>query len=348
MNCGILTFYFAHNYGAVLQAYALQTYISKLGHATFIVKRYPDKLKREYSLNPFCDSKSIRNFLRKCKAIPKRMKQYTAFEKFINKNFNFSEGDLDAIVCGSDQIWNEKITGETSLYYGANYKSCPIKISYAASFGSNKLTPFETKCVKEYLTDFQAISLREKDCLTDVARLTGKDAKLVLDPVFLLDVNFWTNFASRAKYKIKEKYILYYSLKEDRELIAQTRKLSVQTNCTVLCIHPTCSNLHVGWKQLHTIGPYEFVSLIKNAESIATNSFHAIAFSIIFEKKTLYKSFSKTDNRVESLLKSLNASHLNKNGLYDFSAKDERNIENYLNESKKFLMNALGNNTENV
>ena len=110
MNCGILTFYFAHNYGAVLQAYALQTYISKLGHATFIVKRYPDKLKREYSLNPFCDSKSIRNFLRKCKAIPKRMKQYTAFEKFINKNFNFSEGDLDAIVCGSDQIWNEKIS----------------------------------------------------------------------------------------------------------------------------------------------------------------------------------------------------------------------------------------------
>ena len=223
-----------------------------------------------------------------------------------------------------------------------------IKISYAASFGSNKLTLFETKCVKEYLTDFQAISLREKDCLTDVARLTGKDAKLVLDPVFLLDVNFWTNFASRAKYKIKEKYILYYSLKEDRELIAQTRKLSEQTNCTVLCIHPTCSNLHVGWKQLHTVGPYEFVSLIKNAESIATNSFHAIAFSIIFEKKTLYKSFSKTDNRVESLLKSLNASHLNKNGLYDFSAKDERNIENYLNESKKFLMNALGNNTENV
>ncbi len=131
-------------------------------------------------------------------------------------------------------------------------------------------------------------------------------------------------------------------------MIAQTRKLSVQTNCTVLCIHPTCSNLHVGWKQLHTVGPYEFVSLIKNAESIATNSFHAIAFSIIFEKKTLYKSFSKTDNRVESLLKSLNASHLNKNGLYDFSAKDERNIENYLNESKKFLMNALGNNTENV
>lgn len=157
-----------------------------------------------------------------------------------------------------------------------------------------------------------------------------------------------TNFASRAKYKIKEKYILYYSLKEDRELIAQTRKLSVQTNCTVLCIHPTCSNLHVGWKQLHTVVPYEFVSLIKNAESIATNSFHAIAFSIIFEKKTLYKSFSKNDNRVESLLKSLNASHLNKNGLYDFSAKDERNIENYLNESKKFLMNALRNNTENV
>ena len=59
MNCGILTFYFAHNYGAVLQAYALQTYISKLGHATFIVKRYPDKLKREYSLNPF----AIRNQL---------------------------------------------------------------------------------------------------------------------------------------------------------------------------------------------------------------------------------------------------------------------------------------------
>lgn len=342
MNCGILTFYFAHNYGAVLQAFALQNYISKLGYNSFVIDSYPDKLKKEYSLNPFYNAKTIRQILRNCKIIPRRMKQYFAFERFINSNFNVADTYLDAIVCGSDQIWNEKITGETALYYGANYKNCPLKISYAASFGSSELTPFEKKCIKEYLTHFKAISLREKDCLIDIYKLTGQNAKVVLDPVFLLDFNFWNDFANKSKLKLNKRYILYYSLKEDCELVAQTMKLSKQFNCTVLCIHPTCSDLHVNWKQLHNVGPYEFVSLIKNAEAIATNSFHAVAFSIIFGKIAFYKAFLDRDNRVRSLLELFGFLSVDGKNLYDFSTKNVDLIESRLSESKQFLIDALG------
>lgn len=128
MNCGILTFYFAHNYGAVLQAYALQTYISELGHRAYMINDYPEKLRIEYSINLFLGNISFRQYLRKCKVIPRRIRQYYLFEKFIKDNFNASPSELDAIVCGSNQIWNERITGETPLYHAAHYGELKRKV----------------------------------------------------------------------------------------------------------------------------------------------------------------------------------------------------------------------------
>lgn len=346
MNCGILTFYFAHNYGAVLQAYALQTYITKLGCNAYIIKEYPKKLKTQYSISPFCESKTARQFLRKCKKLPRRLIQYYLFEKFIKMNFKSGSHNPDVLICGSDQIWNQKITGETALYYGGTYEGCPIKISYAASFGTKELSDFQINMSKEYLVNFQAISLRERDTESYLADLIGKEVRTVLDPVFLLSADYWRSFAQKSKRCADEKYILYYSLKEDSELIDKTELLSREIGCKIICIHPTCSDLHVNWKQLFNVGPYEFVSLIENAEVVATNSFHAMAFSVLLGKKALCKSFSSKDNRVESLLKTINYGYSAGTYLYDFSNKDMKLIDSCIYDSKMFLKSVIGDEME--
>lgn len=303
MKCGIMTFYFAHNYGAVLQTYALKHYLQQQGHDVYVIDYVPQKLKNEYSLNPFARCTHPKAVVKRILRLPKRYHQHKMFSDFINKELGvLNNQSYDVVFFGSDQIWNEAITGETSVYYGTELDDKIKKVAYAASFGTSVLSDFQKNCCRNYLPSFFSISLRESDVIRDVKALSGKEVVGVLDPVLLLERDEWRRFAQKASFRIDSEYILYYALRNDDKLISKVANLESQTGMKVVCVHPTCNELNVGWEQLYNVGPHEFVSLIQNASYVATNSFHAIVFSILFGKKVVYKSYSKTESRVPSIL----------------------------------------------
>lgn len=344
MKSGILTFHFAHNYGAVLQAYALKYYLNSIGRQAKIISFVPLKLQNEYSLNPFARKASLKNTIKRWIRIPLRVRQYRLFDDFI-KNVLLGEDDEEEyseVFFGSDQIWNESITGEIENYYGLGISKKAKWIAYAASFGTNQLSDFQKNCVKKYIPSFDQVSLRESDVISEVSQLSGKDVISVLDPVFLLNEETWDEFSKKAK-GAEKNYILYYALRNDQKLIEQTESIAKKLKCKIICIHPTCNDLKTKWIQLYNVGPYEFVKLIKNATLVSTNSFHAIAFSIIFGKKVVYKSYSNTESRIPSILKICGL--LNQYGpevcTFDFSQINRENLEKEKEKSYRFIQRAL-------
>lgn len=343
MNCGIMTFHFAHNYGAMLQAYALKNYIESIGTHATMVDFVPSKARKDYTLVPWAKDHHPRSILKRIMRIPVRINQYRKFESFQKAAFDCDEREyvLDSVVFGSDQIWSDDITGEIDDYYGGKFGREVEKIAYAASFGASSLSEFQRKCIRTYLPSFKAVSLREPDVVHEVESLSGRSVVSVVDPVFLLGKSDWHKFSEKAQ-GIHKDYILYYALRNDPVLIQRTEDASRNMGCQILCIHPTCADLGVGWKQLHDVGPYEFVQLVENAKLVATNSFHAVSFSVIFGKKVLYKAFSATESRVPSLLKLCCAeSCIDGDGIYDFSFVDRRTLQAEIMKSKDFIRTAL-------
>jgi len=343
MKCGILTFYFAHNYGAVLQAVALRDYLISTGNEVEVIDFVPQKLQNEYSLNPFARSHNPKAVIKRFIHLPKRYKQYMLFQKFINKEFMTKPrlGSYDIVFFGSDQIWNEKITGEIYTYFGEGIADKIQKVAYAASFGSSNLSEFQKGCCKLYLPRFKNIALRETDVIAAVSKLSDKEVVSVMDPVFLLNRGEWEVFASHSKNK-DERYILYYVLRNDPQLISETSKLEKKYGYRVICIHPTGNDLAVNWKQLYNIGPYEFVDLIRKAEVVATNSFHAMAFSVIFGKKAKYRAYSSTESRVPSLLSLCDAKRcLDSDGVYNFELLDDARLIHEQKKSQSYIYNVL-------
>lgn len=353
MKCALMTFYFAHNYGAVLQAYSLKTYLEYCGHETDIIGFVPKKMLRVYSLNPLTDGLHPKIIVRRCTSFFKRFKQYRLFSLFIKNRlgvkFSYCDtkkcekavSDKEIVIFGSDQIWNEDITGEIPIYFAGFYTGAAKKISYAGSFGKDSLTEYQKECVSKYLYDFAGISVREnsaKELIKNV--LNRNDIQVVLDPVFLNPREFWHDLAKQPKEIVNEKYILFYSLNKDAELESRAKTLSKRTGYPVYAIHPTGGFYSIIGKKLYGVGPEEFLWLIENAGFVCTSSFHAVAFSVIFRKKLLFKPFSNKESRVKSLLLQVLGKHFSDqiyNEMIDFGSVDYSGLENRIQESKDFL-----------
>lgn len=358
MKCGILTFSFAYNYGALLQAASLKNFLKKQGHQTDLICYAPKHLLEGYSLNPFAGKWSVKSVVYNFLRFPFRFFQYKRFDEFIwslhNEKKVFCdietlynvEKKYDALIVGSDQVWNDSITRKSDEYYLPIQKKNVLKISYAASFGKKRLSAFQEGCSIKYLSDFSSLSLREEDGMKNLLELTGKDVKIVMDPVFLSDEQDWIQLSEKSKLKLKEKYILFYSLSSDLKLVELANKISDDLKIEVVSIHPTARKSRVKGKQLFNVGPYEFLELVKNAEIVCTDSFHATAFSVIFKKKFAHVVKQNNESRVESLLCRLKAysclyEKSSLENIIDFAAVDESLLNGLIDESKAYLLDAL-------
>ena len=307
MKVGLITLYYNNtNYGGQLQAYALQTAVSELGHSAM-------QISFDSSVNFTVPSikQDRKNIFFQIKKIPKKFQERLFINKWmlerrkIDKSIlEFSEkiphtlivnektiksisDEFEAYICGSDQVWNPGCQDARFFDFTEIGK---IKLSYAASLGK-ELSPREhLDRIANMTHDFQAVSVREschKEMLNSVCNM---DVKLVPDPVFLLTKEQWGEFASENK--ISEKYIFAYLLGDDIKVREQCKKLAQIMGYHLIYIPYLNRNTYV-WdsrhKQFHVNAPKveEFVALIKNAEMIITDSFHGTAFSIIFGKKVI-------------------------------------------------------------
>ena len=342
MKCEILTFQFAHNYGALLQCYALKKYVQSLGFDVSVSSFTPESVKNTYALWCKLNLKHPKYIVREYSRSFKRLRQYKKFKLFMKQDIGVRCcKSPDYLIVGSDQIWNEAITGKITNYYGTEYPSA-TKIAYAGSFGTSVLTDFQKENVIKFFSTFSSISLRETCNLEEITKIIDTKIECVLDPVFLISCDKWSEIARKPNTEIKGEYILYYALRQDETLENKVEELSYKMGCTVLSIHPTCRYMSPKFRKLNNVGPKEFIYLIKNAAIVCTNSFHAVSFSCIFKKKVMYKAYSKTESRVPTLVNYCGQKYEKEYVKeYDFSNYNNNLINGKILESKNFLREAL-------
>lgn len=351
MTIGILTFHFAHNYGAVLQAYSLCEHIKSLGHDAQIIDYRPQKMADEYSLSPL-KAQSFKSAAKGILTYPYARWQHSQFNQFISEDLSLSRRvtsvdelaelcrAFDTILVGSDQVWNPDLTGND----GAYFLDFPLgngvtAYSYAASFGKDTLTGIPGTFLSS-LKKFKAISLREETCAEELFGRAGIRARKVADPVFLHDSQYW---ASRGHgCGIPEGgYCLFYGLQENKVLMDYAREHTA--GLPLYSIHPTAVKQPVG-VNLNNIGPREFISLVQGAERVFTNSFHGLAFSSIFGRDTYTALHSTLGSRSASLLALFGIELSDKNSLIhaDFGDVDRSQFNCLVSESKEFLDECTG------
>lgn len=303
LSIGTLTFHEAGSYGAVFQAYALQQALIDLGVNTEIISyRCPAIWKyREKTINP-------RIVVGRLLRFPWRIKKIKKFDSFRNKYLSCSKlvvnkkeiSDLcqkyDGVIVGSDQIWNTDLTNNDYTYFLDFLNDNNKKIAYAASIGVTSWDNEVEGLVKK-ISKFRSLSVREKSTANYLNASLGVKADVVCDPTFLIDIERWNKVTEEPSFSYK--YILVYMLgKEYEECLRWCHKLSAETNCKIVLVH---SNRKKGKKCLNvrSAGPDEMLGLIKNAQFVATNSFHGICLSMIFKKDFVWFRANKEDNNLK-------------------------------------------------
>lgn len=295
---GILTFQDSYNYGANLQAFALRKSIENLGYRVEIINY--QSTSRKYSRQSFLHRiRSViwKNTAKRFFESKVRKRKTNDFKKNymnLSTNIYFTKDDLkkccryyNAIVVGSDQVWNNhNINGDDSFYLSFVEKIPAI--AYAPSFGRSTISNKEKLQIKPYLEKISDIAMREITGARIVSDIIKKDIDVVADPTLLLSKQEWNQIAPPRI--IKEKYVLCYYMPGDKKAEEKIRILSQQISEKY-----DCKIVNIGKKEYSKIkrldsdrfddGPEDFISLIRDAQYIITNSYHGTVFSIIYEKE---------------------------------------------------------------
>ena len=210
--------------------------------------------------------------------------------------------EMDAYVCGSDQIWNpEHISFDDTFFCGFEKRSVP-KVAYAASIGLDKLTDKDVAFLKHQCRNMTSIGVRE-DTGVQQLRDLGFTVSRNIDPTLLYGKDIWKELELPVNQKLPDKYILYYPLSENAIEYELLPLLKKNTNLPCVVISPSLKGYKHADYQVCYAGPREYLYLFHNAEIIFTNSFHALSFSIIYEKKSVLYGHTTRNSRLESLLR---------------------------------------------
>ena len=354
LNIKTITCHDVYNVGASLQAYALSTYLMSLGHQVEIIDYKPDYLKH-YELwgvrNPRYNRPILREVYNLLK-LPKRIKnrfsrRKKAFDDFTKKYLCITENryrtnqemkngriSADVFFAGSDQIWNTLFqNGKDPAFYLEFAPESAICASYAASFATDDVAEEWKEKVAAWIKKLDFVSVREKSGLGILNNLGREDACQVVDPVFLLSRDTWEALLDNKKEN--EDYLLIYDFDNNQELNEQAMDIAKKNEWKIYSIFPN----HICDKCFYNEGPLEFVNLIRNAKFVLSNSFHATAFSIIFERQfAVFERKEKINTRMRDLLKSLDIS-MNEGGI-DYS-KVNVLLNDQISFSQKYIETVL-------
>ena len=356
---GILTFHNTLNYGASLQCYALQTHLLDAGYDVKVLDYQNEKFKKEYS--PFyMPNRSLRKFAYMLAAFPtnvgKRRRKKVFDKKNLMRSAPYDKTDMkdanknfDCIIVGSDQVWNYNLTNSDFTYLLDFAAPALKKISYAASFGLSSIDEAHARVYLPLLRDFSHLSVREeqgKSLLQNMGVET--EAKVVIDPVFLLSREKWLSLLAPPK---RKGYIALYMFR-NRAALEYAKQLSRSTGKKLVYIGAPIKSFEK-CKKVRRIGPFDWLSLIAHADYVVTDSFHGTAFAVLMQKK--FVSFRdvdggmKADSRLETLLGKIGLEHRLLSRQTDVDLIDQeidqedvsRRLTALINESKQFLKDAL-------
>lgn len=366
MKIGIITLPLHTNYGGILQAYALQTTLEQMGHQVEILEE--PLVYKHASLNRY-----IRRVLKKC--VGKRsIINYEGFmrkwqprvaaniNQFINTyihrrivNFDsLSDGEYDAFVVGSDQVWRPSYNHHIKnafLGFAENWKNVK-RIAYAASFGVDnwEFTEEQTDECKKLIQKFDFVSVREDSAVNLCKEQLGIIATHVLDPTMLLSVDNYQKLIGELKISDKP-YLFSYLLDESEEKINILKDICNKLNLPVRKIKLENDISKIPMSRLKSLiypSIQEWLASFAQADFVVTDSFHGTVFSIIFNKPfVVLPNKGRGVSRFESLLKTVGLLHKNRQDLdlliryYKCSKSNFATIKMQQNETLKKLSEYL-------
>ena len=322
MRIGTISFHASFNYGSMLQAWALQTYLEKEGHQVEIINYRSWYQKAHYAKpfdvsSPFSMMASLKRLFLAPSSFPHLYSKWNLFNDFLNQHLHITKEyhtyhqlkkanfNYDLVITGSDQIWINTL--EAGKPYYANFISPNIKkISYAPSMGPQTENIPSIRFLKKNLKNFTALSVRERQT-KDYIENNGLfyPVEIVCDPTLLLNAQDYETLIDQ-KPLINEPYIFLYtpgkakpSYFEIAEQIAIKKNMQVITETS---FYPRDINKYPHIKLYPETGPKEFLNLIKNAAFVVGGSFHLLVFSLLFSKNFFCINGDK-DLRTNNLLK---------------------------------------------
>lgn len=368
-----------HNYGSILQAYAMQTVLQQMGNETEIIRyKKTNILKQATRLLYYPLLKAT--VKAKWKNIYSRVFQKNTYEtvlasrekvfaEFVSTNFVFSEvyvgrealcngtDNYDAFVLGSDQVWNPMNLGG-DFFTMTFIPDDKLKVTYAPSFGVSTIPNSQMKKTRDYLKRIDYISVREATGVKLVKELTGRDVTQVVDPTILLDRTVWDE--KKGNRLEKDNYILCYYISAYEEYRDFAIKLAEKTGLKIVTIphvdEYVQADENFGDIVPEGIGPLQFINLISNAAYVCTDSFHGSVFSTLYERPFfVFSRYNKdggdsTNSRLYSFLELLDmkdrmisaSAEISDDMLkaIDFTVAKQR-LEESRNISIEYLRNAL-------
>lgn len=325
MRLALLTFHNAANYGASLQAYALEKFLADKGYDCEYINYVNVSRSREYSMTwhiydslrhgklasaaaymagtPFLTLRKIRFNKFYSQYLRKTEKVYRSSSEAIELN-----GKYDRFIVGSDQVWNPACNGDDTAFLLDFVKNNRERISYSSSFGVATIDDNHRDAYKNNLSTFFALAVRESIGRDLIKELTGRDAQVVLDPVMLLTKEQWMQLVPVKQNK--ERFIFSYTNRDSQiadffktgyELDGKKHYILSRYTRPQDFINPTS-------RVKYCMSPQEFVSVIANAELVVSASFHCLAMSIILNRPfvAILTGDKGKDERPLNILRALN------------------------------------------
>lgn len=324
-DVGILTFHCSDNYGAMLQACGLKTWLLEQGIRTDVVRYEPPYMTGRHWRIPYVPIPGlkgriwcVKNMLDGYRIHKKMGADYT--EQRANMRRFREEHLVDPAhpvllfapqlaslpyrnyVVGSDQIWNPNITcGLRKAYFGAFSNRRRKKVvAYAASFGGSSIPSSYDGQFARLIQNVDAVSVREEAAIPYVKRFYKGEVTAVLDPVFFLPKETWQKMERAPKQK---GYIFVYITEKNQELTDYVKDLSKKTGLPVVETRTGRLGADDSFQVDYTTGPAEFLGYIHHADYVVTNSFHGVAFSILFQKRFLAFLHRSLGARIRNILR---------------------------------------------
>lgn len=372
MRIGILTLPLHANYGGLLQAYALQMVLERMGHnvvvfdtpnhmhISFLKKcvAYPKRCVDKYLLGKNIKITRETTFNGETKIIRKYVQPFT--DKYIHRyevtNFeSLQNKDFDVLIVGSDQIWRPVLFKKIEDAFFNFAKDWNIKrIAYAASFGVDnwEYSQEQTLKCKKLIQMFDAVSVREKSgvelCQTKLGR---NDTQWVLDPTMLLDQKDYLSLINSSNTGKSEGQLFYYILDTTPLKMSIVDVLSSKNNLKSFKVSAPIDDFTLP-AEMRVQPPVEkWLAAFRDADFVVTDSFHACVFSILFQKQfVVIGNQFRGSTRMQSLLEMFglssrlvdNIEEAQRLDEIDYNAISER-LSLMREKSTSFLYNSLMN-----
>ena len=361
MKTATITYHNAHNYGALLQAYALQQAQLKLLIDNVIINYNPEKNRVYYKIKGNTLKIFVVNifrFVETAKSFLPIQRRFRKFETFTRRRLRMTRKyrslkdlksdppEADWYIAGSDQLWNVSVYLRKEFFLDFGDSSIK-RASFAVSMGSYQVSEEYRKVMRDLLERFNSISVREVEAKIFIEELLEKKdcVSLNFDPVFLLSVEEWSEFAKRKE--IGSKYILCFPMSGHPLLQKALNKLKQLTGYRTVIITTEVFARIKGDIDIKDASPEEFIYLLKNAEYVLTTSFHGTAFCTMFHKKFYSFLGGTAPTRITGILKRLGLEDRIAQSLVDITTDEidyenvNRRVEREQELAKEYLLSLI-------